>query len=70
MIQEADICVAIVGKKGKQAVLASDFSILKFKYLSKLVLWHGRLSYKNTAIMAQFFIYRSLIISAVQCIFA
>lgn len=34
MIQTADIGVGIVGKEGKQAALASDFSILKFKYLS------------------------------------
>ena len=70
MIQVADIGVGVVGKEGKQAALASDYSILKFKYLSKLVLWHGRLSYKNTAVMAQFVIHRGLIISVIQFIFA
>jgi magnesium-transporting ATPase (P-type) len=38
-----DVGVGIVGKEGKQAALASDFSILKFKHLNKLLLWHGRL---------------------------
>ena len=33
MIQVADIGVGIVGKEGKQAALASDYSILKFKHL-------------------------------------
>jgi phospholipid-translocating ATPase len=70
MIQVADIGVGIVGKEGKQAALASDYSILKFKHLSKLVLWHGRLAYKNTAVMAQFVIHRGLIISVIQFIFA
>ena len=70
MIQVADIGVGIVGKEGKQAALASDFSILKFKHLSRLVLWHGRLAYKNTAVMAQFVIHRGLIISIIQCIFS
>ena len=70
MIQMADIGIGIVGKEGKQAALASDYSILKFKYLSKLVLWHGRLAYKNTSVMAQFVIHRGLIISVIQCIFS
>ena len=56
MIQAADIGIGIFGKEGKQAALAADFSILKFKYLSKLLLWHGRLSYKRAAIMSQFVI--------------
>ena len=59
-----------MGKEGKQAALASDFSILKFKDLSKLLLWHGRLAYKNTSVMAQFVIHRGLIISVIQCIFS
>jgi phospholipid-translocating ATPase len=70
MIQVADLGVGIVGKEGKQAALASDFSILKFKHLARLVLWHGRLSYKNTSVMAQFVIHRGLVISIIQCIFS
>ena len=69
MIQAADIGVGIVGKEGRQAALASDFSILKFKYLSKLLLWHGRLSYKRAAVMSQFVIHRGLIISIIQLAF-
>ena len=52
MIQAADIGVGIVGKEGKQAALASDFSILKFKDVATLLLWHGRLSYTRTSIMS------------------
>ena len=70
MIQVADIGVGIVGKEGKQAALASDYSILKFKHLAKLMLWHGRLAYKNTSLMAQFVIHRGLIIAIIQCVFS
>lgn len=69
MIQAADVGVGIVGKEGRQAALASDFSILKFKYLGTLLLWHGRLSYKRAAIMSQFVIHRGLIISIIQLVF-
>jgi len=70
MIQIADIGVGIVGKEGKQAALAADFSIEKFEYLNKLLFWHGRLSYKRSAVLSQFIIHRGLIISFLQAIFS
>lgn len=70
MIQIADIGVGIVGKEGKQAALAADFSIEKFENLNKLLFWHGRLSYKRSAILSQFIIHRGLIISFLQAIFS
>ena len=70
MILEANVGIGIVGKEGKQASLASDFSILEFSYLRRLILWHGRLSYKRSAIMSQFVIHRGLIISVIQAIFS
>jgi len=70
MIQAADIGVGIEGKEGKQAALAADYSILKFKYLNRLLLWHGRLSYKRSASLANFVIHRGLIISIIQAIFS
>lgn len=69
MIQAADVGIGIVGKEGKQASLASDFSITEFKYLKTLVLWHGRLYYKNSAKLSQFVIHRGLVISFIQAIF-
>ena len=70
MILAADVGVGIVGREGRQAALASDFSIHKFKYLSTLLLWHGRLSYKRSATLAQFVIHRGFIISLIQFIFS
>lgn len=66
MIQEADVGIGIVGKEGLQASLASDFSILTFSHLNHLLLWHGRISYKNTAKISKFIIHRGLIISFIQ----
>ncbi len=70
MIQEAHVGIGLVGKEGKQASLAADYSITKFKHLNLLILWFGRLSYKNTAIISQFVIHRGLIISFIQFIFS
>ncbi|TDL27061.1 phospholipid-translocating P-type ATPase, partial [Rickenella mellea] len=70
MIQAADVGVGIVGKEGKQASLAADFSVTQFSYLTKLLLWHGRNSYKRSAKLAQFVIHRGLIISIMQAVFS
>ncbi|KAF8519354.1 aminophospholipid-transporting P-type ATPase [Hysterangium stoloniferum] len=70
MIQAADVGVGIVGKEGKQASLAADFSITQFSYLTKLLVWHGRNSYKRSAKLAQFVIHRGLIISVIQAVFS
>ncbi|KAI3604960.1 protein transporter [Moniliophthora roreri] len=70
MIQAADVGVGIVGKEGKQASLAADFSLTQFHHLSKLLLWHGRNSYRRSANLAQFVIHRGLIISIMQAVFS
>lgn len=70
MIQTADVGVGIVGKEGQQASLAADFSINQFSYLSRLLLVHGRNSYKRSAVLSQFIIYRGIIISIIQTIFS
>ncbi|KAJ2333663.1 putative aminophospholipid-translocase [Coemansia sp. RSA 2681] len=70
MIQAADVGVGLVGKEGKQASLAADFSILQFSFLARLLLWHGRNSYKRSAKLAQFVIHRGLIISIMQVVFS
>jgi len=38
MIQAASVGIGIVGKEGRQASLAADFSILQFKYIPELLL--------------------------------
>ncbi|KAI5190666.1 phospholipid-translocating ATPase [Nematocida minor] len=70
MIQQADVGIGIVGKEGRQASLAADFSINEFKSLIDLILWHGRNSYKNTAKLAQFIIHRGTTLGVAQGIFS
>lgn len=70
MIQAADAGVGIEGKEGRQASLAADFSIKQFRYLGRLLMWHGRNSYKRSAALSQFVIHRGLIISVMQAVFS
>lgn len=70
MILAADVGLGIVGKEGLQASLAADFSLTQFSHLTKLLVWHGRNSYKRSAKLAQFVIHRGLIISIIQAVFS
>jgi len=70
MIQQADAGIGIEGRDGRQASLAGDFSIPQFSYIAKLLVVHGRRSYKRSAALSQFVIHRGLIISIMQAIFS
>ena len=70
MILEGHVGIGIVGKEGKQASLAADFSINQFSFLKRLILWHGRQSYKRSSMLSQFVIHRGLIISVIQAVFS
>ncbi len=70
MIQAAHVGVGIQGKEGVQASLAADFSITQFSHVSRLILVHGRNSYKRSASLSQFVMHRGLIISIIQAIFS
>lgn len=66
MIQTSHVGIGVEGKEGRQASLAADFAINEFKYLTNLLLWHGRLSYLRTAKLTNFIFHRGMIISVIQ----
>lgn len=61
MIQTAHIGVGIAGKEGRQALMASDYGIARFRFLARLLLVHGRWSYQRTANMTLFFFYKNFV---------
>ena len=48
MIQEAHVGIGITGKEGLQAARTSDYSIAQFRFLTNLLLVHGRWNYLRT----------------------
>ncbi len=48
MIQEAHVGIGITGREGLQAARTSDYSIAQFRFLTKLLLVHGRWNYIRT----------------------
>jgi phospholipid-translocating ATPase len=48
MIQTAHVGIGITGKEGLQAARTSDYAIAQFRFLTKLLLVHGRWNYIRT----------------------
>ncbi|KIV77020.1 hypothetical protein PV11_08860 [Exophiala sideris] len=61
MIQEADVGVGIAGEEGRQAAMSSDYAIGQFRFLQRLVLVHGRWSYRRLAESIANFFYKNLV---------
>ncbi|KOS19938.1 Phospholipid-transporting ATPase DNF1 [Escovopsis weberi] len=61
MIQEADVGVGIAGVEGRQAAMSSDYAIAQFRFLQRLVLVHGRWSYRRLAESISNFFYKNMI---------
>jgi phospholipid-translocating ATPase len=61
MIQEADIGVGIAGEEGRQAVMSSDYAIGQFRFLQRLVLVHGRWSYRRLGETIANFFYKNVV---------
>ncbi|KAJ3498920.1 hypothetical protein NLG97_g735 [Lecanicillium saksenae] len=61
MIQEADVGVGIAGVEGRQAAMSSDYAIGQFRFLQRLVLVHGRWSYRRLAESISNFFYKNMV---------
>lgn len=61
MIQAADVGVGIAGEEGRQAVMSSDYAVGQFRFLAKLLIVHGRWSYKRFSEMIPSFFYKNVI---------
>jgi len=70
MIQAAHVGIGVEGVEGKQASMAADFSITSFSHCVRLIMWHGRNSYRRTCVLSQFVMHRGVVYSVVQAIFS
>ncbi|KAF4356098.1 hypothetical protein CsatB_023028 [Cannabis sativa] len=66
MIQAAHVGIGISGQEGMQAVMASDFAIAQFRFLTDLLLVHGRWSYLRLCKVVTYFFYKNLTFTLTQ----
>lgn len=65
MIQAADVGVGINGEEGLQAAMSADYAIAQFRFLSRLLLVHGRWSYARISNMILNFYLKSIVFTMV-----
>ncbi|KAA8897047.1 hypothetical protein TRICI_006809 [Trichomonascus ciferrii] len=61
MIQKADVGVGIAGVEGRQAVMSSDYAFGQFRFLTRLLLVHGRWAYRRLAEMTANLFYKNVV---------
>ncbi|XP_063530570.1 phospholipid-transporting ATPase VA isoform X2 [Cydia strobilella] len=61
MIQTADVGVGLSGQEGRQAVMASDFALSRFKFVERLLLVHGHWCYDRLARMILYFFLKNAV---------
>eukprot|EP00184_Porphyridium_aerugineum_P003775 CAMPEP_0184699716 /NCGR_PEP_ID=MMETSP0313-20130426/5882_1 /TAXON_ID=2792 /ORGANISM="Porphyridium aerugineum, Strain SAG 1380-2" /LENGTH=1733 /DNA_ID=CAMNT_0027158839 /DNA_START=49 /DNA_END=5250 /DNA_ORIENTATION=- len=61
MIYAAHVGIGLYGKEGVEAVLASDFALGQFRFLERLLIVHGRWSYKRMCKLVMAVIYKSIV---------
>jgi len=69
MIQEAHLGIGIRGNEGTHAVDASDFAISYLKQVKRLLAVHGREAHRRNTFLAEFFFYKSTLLSALLFFF-
>ncbi|CAK0840450.1 unnamed protein product [Prorocentrum cordatum] len=70
MIQAADVGVGLRGREGTQAVQASDVAVSDFRCLRRLLLCHGRDSYRILALFICWFLYKNLLLAWATILYA
>ena len=66
MIMEANIGIGIFGEEGTSAAQASDFAIGEFKYLKRLLFFHGRINLMRISNMILYFFYKNFVFTMQQ----
>ena len=70
MIMEAHLGIGIYGEEGMRAVQASDFAIGEFKFLRRLLFFHGRTNSNRISRMILYFFYKNFVFSIVQFVYS
>jgi len=69
MIQKAHIGIGIIGREGTQAMRASDYAILEFKFLKTLLCIHGRYSFLRVSKMVYHSFYKNIFFTLLQFLY-
>jgi phospholipid-transporting ATPase len=70
MIQSAHIGVGLTGQEGMQAARCADYSFAQFRFLSRLLLLHGRWGYRRVTGFVYYYFYKNMCMALSEFCFA
>lgn len=70
MILEAHLGIGIIGKEGTQAVRSADYAIGQFRFLEKLLLFHGRNGYLKISKFICYYFYKNIFLVFTEMFFS
>ena len=70
MIKEAHIGVGLYGNEGMRAAQTADFALGEFRFLWRLVLVHGRMTYLRNSEVILYFFYKNVVFTLPQFYYA
>eukprot|EP00210_Caulerpa_lentillifera_P006951 g6646.t1 len=69
MIQAADVGVGIAGKEGRQAVNNSDYALIQFRHITRLLLVHGQLSHYRLARLIKYSFFKNMAFASILILY-
>lgn len=69
MIQAADVGVGIAGKEGRQAVNNSDYALIQFRHLVRLLFIHGQLSHYRLARLIKYSFLKNIAFASILVLY-
>jgi len=70
MILEAHLGIGIQGKEGTQALRSADYAIGQFRFLEKLLLFHGRNGYIKISKFICYYFYKNIFLTFTEMFFS
>ena len=69
MITAASVGIGIAGVEGRQAARASNYSISEFKFLRRLLFYHGRECYRRNSVLVGYNFFKNMLIVLPQFLY-
>lgn len=69
MIREAHVGIGLYGNEGSLASQSADFAIAEFRFLWRLIFWHGATAYMRNSELVLYFVYKNLLFTLPHVMF-
>ena len=69
MIREAHVGIGLYGNEGERAAQSADFALSEFRFLWRLLFWHGATAYMRNSELILYFFYKNVLFTLPHAMF-